>query len=69
MIFSLLTDLKINLHKSTIIEVSRDLTTSAQITSDLGYRADNFPFVYLGIPLEVESLSAVAGSLWWTCLE
>lgn len=51
MIFSALTELRIKLKKHTIIGVRRDSVSSAHIASDLDYGVDNFPIVYLGIPL------------------
>lgn len=50
-IFLVLTGLKINLSKNSIIGMKRDLAAATQITSDLCFRVGNFPFVCLGIPL------------------
>lgn len=69
MIFSVLTGLKINLSKSTIIELGLNMVAVAQIAFDLGCRVDNSPFVYSGIPLEVEPETLVVGIQSWICSE
>lgn len=51
MIFLVLTCLKINLSKSTIIGVGDDLAIATQIALNLCCRVDSFSFLYLGIPL------------------
>lgn len=48
-IFSLILELKINFHKSSILGLGQDLEYAIQLASDLGCRTTSIPFSYLGI--------------------
>lgn len=65
-IFSLMSGLKINMNKSTIIGVSQDSSIVSLVASELGCQVGNFLISYLGIPLGGRMFAV--GTMWWIFL-
>lgn len=63
----LLTRLKINFPKSTIIGVGQDEDTIAHVVEVFGCRVGFFPISFLGSRLGAKSLSVVDGIMFWIC--
>lgn len=58
-IFSLISGLTINLHKSVVYGMGCDSALATSIASELGCQVGSLPFKYLGLPLGSRSLSCV----------
>lgn len=68
-IFSLLSRLKINLDKSSILGVGLDSAYANQFACDLGCRTASLHFSYLSLSSRGRFIDYIVEIMWWGCLD